>query len=393
MVDNNLNVRIPVGVRDILPDEAKRKRDVENTFANIVRGWGYDEVVTPTYEYYDTLITGQSQKQEEAMLKFLDRKGRIMALRSDMTTPIARLVATKMADIPLPLKLFYLANVFGYEDPQAGRQREFYQAGIELIGSSSADADGEVIAIAVETLKSAGLDNFQINLGQIEVFNGLMEELKLPENKNRNIRAAISNKDFVHLEEMLEETALPKNGRERVLKLLGLRGGKEIINEARDLTDSPRANMALQNLNEVFEVLETYGVSDKVSIDLGLLRGFDYYTGIVFEGYTPAIGFPICGGGRYDRLIGQFGYPCDATGFALGIERLLIALEKEKSFEADILDYYIQYNPEKRAEAFAKAKDLRGQGFRVETELQSMDSQQREIYLNTKKFNNIIKID
>ncbi|NPV26148.1 MAG: ATP phosphoribosyltransferase regulatory subunit [Firmicutes bacterium] len=325
---NKLMWPIPTGLKDLLPEEAKRKRTLEANLAALFERWGYEEVITPTFEYYETLAMDLGSEAEDELFKFFDREGRLVALRPDMTTPIARLVATRLRNSPMPLRLYYLANVFRYEAPQAGRQREFYQAGVEFIGEPDARADAEVIALAVEALESSGLRDFQISLGQIEVFNGLMEETGLSPEQKKKVKETIARRNLVGLEQLLIEYRVATRQSESILRLPHLHGGTEVFTQARNLTTNVRAQAALDNLERVFELLDGYGQTKRVCVDLGVLRGFDYYTGVVFEGYTADLGFPLCGGGRYDRLLGKFGFDCPATGFALGLERLILSLIK-----------------------------------------------------------------
>lgn len=320
---------IPAGTRDLLPGEARRRRALENQMVTVFERWGYQEVATPTLEYFDTLAIDLGEEVGEELYRLLDRDGRLLVLRPDMTTPIARLVATRLRNQPLPLRLFYLANVFRYESPQAGRLREFGQAGVELIGSSGPEADAELIALAVEALRTAGLQEFQISLGEVQVINGLMEETNLPESVIRSLKRALTQKDLVGLEDRLLEHQVPLQKREMVLGISNFHGGLEVIQESRKLTSNQRTIQALDYLEQVWSSLIKLGVDSFVRLDLGVLRGFEYYTGIVFEGYSSDLGFPLCGGGRYDNLLSKFGYPCPATGFAVGIERLLLALDNQ----------------------------------------------------------------
>lgn len=353
----------------MLPAEAWRKRRLEQELARVFYQWGYQEVVTPTFEYYQALAAGDNGNQEESLFKFLDRQGQILALRSELTTPIARLAATRLKDARLPLRLFYLANVFNYAEPQVGRQREFFQAGVEFVGPSNGEADGEVVALAVEVLKTAGLRNFQIHLGQMAVFNGVMAEIGLDEEGQTRFKNTLGNKDFVGVEEVLAAAGAAPGKRARIMELLSLRGGVEVLERAAVLLAGSPALAGLDNLREVFTVLEHYGVADYVVVDFSILRGFDYYTGVIFEGYAQHLGFPICGGGRYDKLLGRFGHPCPATGFAVGLERMLLALERQGDplTEPPAPDVLIIYRKAQRSEAIKQALELRSQGLAVET--------------------------
>lgn len=370
MTKDQLKLQIPVGVRDLLPSEALRKRSLENSFEKIFRTWGYNEVITPTFEFYDALSIGRGAEEDAQLYKFIDRQGHILTLRPDMTTPIARLASSKMRDWARPMRFFYMANVFSYEDPQAGRQREFYQSGIELIGEGSPYADAEVIAIAVELLKQSGLRNFQVSIGHVDILYGMMEELGLPEDQVGRVKAAISNRNYVGLQELLDEFNVPESDKERFMRIITTHGEKDIIQEARKLARNEKTLGALDILDKVYEALEAYEITANVELNFSILRGLDYYTGIVFEGFSSYIGFPILGGGRYDNLMGQFGGTCPATGFALGLERLLLSLEREGSTPevAAEPDYVVLYREDQAAAAFKKARELREEGYVVVTQ-------------------------
>ncbi|WP_418791698.1 ATP phosphoribosyltransferase regulatory subunit [Phosphitispora sp. TUW77] len=375
MTNSHLRLQVPAGVRDLLPAEAQRKRTLENAFEKTFRVWGYREVVSPTFEYYDVLSTGRGADEDARLYKFIDRQGHILALRPDMTTPIGRLVSTRMRDEAFPLRLFYMANGFSFEDPQAGRQREFYQSGIELIGDASPFADAEAIAIAVEILKASGLKNFKISIGHVDILYGMMEELGLPEDQKGRIKTVLSNKNYVGLEELLDEFKISDCEKGKFMHVITTRGGGEATAEAGRFANNPKTTAALRALENVYDALRAYDVTPYVEIDLGVLRGLDYYTGIVFEGYSAYLGFPILGGGRYDNLLGRFGFECTATGFALGMERLLLSLEKEgnKISQAPDADYLIIYNPSQADTAFKKARELRELGQVVVTLRADMD--------------------
>ena len=395
MEDNNdLRLRVPIGVKDMLPEEAWRKRQLEQEFAQLFYRWGYQEVVTPTFEFYQALAAaGSNGEQEQNLFKFLDRQGHILALRPDMTTPIARLVATRMKDALAPQRLFYLSNVFSYAEPQVGRQREFFQAGVEFIGSASGDADGEVVALAIEVLKAAGLKNFQLHLGQMAVFKGIMEEIGLEEQQQRRFKSTLANKDFVSMEEMLVASGADVAVKERVRELLALRGGREVLERAGELIADNPAKKGLDNLKEIYAVLENYGVAQYVVIDFSVLRGFEYYTGLIFEGYAQHLGFPICGGGRYDKLLGQWGHPSPATGFAVGLERIMLALERQgDALSVPAPDILLVYPKEKRREAIQLAQKYRQEGLAVETELLESDVEKVRSYAGERGISRIVEL-
>ena len=361
--------QVPPGVRDLLPVEAGAKREIEKKFAELVHSWGYLEVSTPLYEYYENSLVKESS-QEAKIFKFLDRNGHLLALRPDMTLPIARLAATRLKDTPLPLRLFYTGHAFIYESPQAGRQREFYQAGVEILGDNSADADAETVILAVKAIMAAGIKEFQISLGHVGIFHGLAADLGLPTEQVEELKTAIGNKDFVLLRELLSRFNITPTDQSRMLKVLNLRGGAKVLTEARQLAGSGQAQSALNNLEEIFTVLKAYEVDSHVTLDFGLLRKLDYYTGLVFEGYTGSLGFPLCGGGRYNNLAGQFGRDLPATGFALGVDKVMLVLERQGDLNREVrCDYLIRYARENRAEAAKQASQLRAAGYIVTAEV------------------------
>jgi len=323
---NGCSFQVPAGVRDLLPAEATARRQLEQDLLTFFQSWGYEEILTPTFEFIETFKTSFQGGEEDTLYKFIDRQGRVLALRPEMTAPIARLVATKLRCQQLPLRFCYSASVFRYEEPQANRQREFNQTGVELIGARGVAADVEIIALAVEALLQAGLKDFRLGLGQVAVTKGVLQDLGLPAAAVAKIKAALANKDLVTLEQLYEEYNLTGTRRRHLQLLAGLHGGTEALEEAKGYFSRTGAAAFLNDLAGIWQALQAYGLEKWLFIDLGILRDFDYYTGIVFEGYVPGLGVPVCGGGRYDGLLDQFGYPCPATGFALGLERVLTAL-------------------------------------------------------------------
>lgn len=367
MTNNVFVPKIPYGTRDFLPREANRKRNIEAALAKLFASWGYDEVVTPTIEYLETLSVGNSVELQNNMFKFFDKNNRILALRPDMTTPIARVAATRLRESVPPLKLFYLTNIFRYEEAQAGRQCEFYQAGVELLGASQPSADAEVIAMAVESMIESGLNNFQISLGQVAFINGIMDECELSHELRQSVKNALVTRDLVGLGEMLESSSLSSASQKLLKQVPVLHGRQEMLRQAYNMVTTEVSRKALDNLREIYSILTSYGVEKYVYFDLGIIRDFDYYTGMVFEGYTPGLGFPLCGGGRYDKMVSSFGVDCPATGFALGIERILLAIDRQGiALSPDPKDIYIGWSEGRLPEAIAEAKRQRMAGRTVE---------------------------
>lgn len=393
MSKNEFVLQIPYGTRDFLPKEAACKREIEDSLADVFSKWSYDEVVTPTIEYLDTLTIGNGSEVEPHMFKFFDKNNRTLALRHEMTTPIARVAASRLSEMEFPLKLSYITNVYRYEQAQTGRQCEFYQAGVELMGVPTANADAEVIALAIESLRQAGLDNFQISLGQVEFINGVMAQFKLTQEQQQEIKHAMVTRDLVGLGVMLDESGLSKSAKDMLKKIPLLHGKSDMLKNAYHMVCNEQSKRALDNLTEIYHLLEGYGVAEYVNFDLGVIRDFDYYTGMVFEAYTPGLGFPLCGGGRYDNMLSDFGAACPATGFALGIERIMLALERQGlAVSVRNKDVYIGWNEGKVIEAIAKAKQLRSEGKSVELGLEAQTKQAAEAYQMAKKYNQLVYI-
>ena len=363
MSDKDLVLEIPYGTRDFLPQEAAAKRAIEERIAAAFKSWGYDEVVTPTIEFLDTLTMGNGSNLEPQMFKLFDKENRTMALRHEMTTPIARVVASRMAEELLPYKLSYISSVFRYEKTQTGRQCEFHQAGVELIGSSKATADAEVIALAISIMKEAGLKDFQVCLGQVEFINGLMQQCCILPKQQEQIKKAIEERNLVALNDIVDATELPEAAKAMVKQLPLLHGGRNVLDKAYNMAMNEQSRRALDNLAEIYDLLKAYDVADYITFDLGVIRDFSYYTGMVFEAYTPGLGYPLCGGGRYDHMLTDFGRCLPATGFAVGIERILLSLERQGlAMPAAAKDVYVAYAPGKQHEAIAQVQQLRSQG-------------------------------
>jgi ATP phosphoribosyltransferase regulatory subunit len=358
---------IPKGVRVYLPPQAALKREIESKLLSVFQRWGFQEIVTPSFEYYDVLAGAMGEEFRDRTFKLTEQAtGRLLVLRSDITPQIARVAASILKDYPKPLRFCYNSNVFRYVEPQVGRHREVYQAGVELIGLELPEADVEMIAIAVECLREVGLTDFKIAVSQVEFLRGLLKHLQLPDEAERQVQVALHRKDSSALDLLMEECRLPASARHMLLALPNLFGGKEVFTSAAALVNNQRSERALANLQSVYEMLQVYGLEAFILLDLSEIRGFDYYSGIVFEGFTTNLGYEICGGGRYDHLIGRFGEECPSTGFAIDIEKLQMALERQGRLPAARqVDFLIMdFKPDKR-EALRIAKELRQHGYRV----------------------------
>ena len=321
---------IPPGTRDILPDEMRELRRLHGALMEVFESRGYGEVATPAIEYDEVLARGDSRTAGSAY-RFFDERGELLALRSDMTVPIARLVATRYAGAELPLRLCYLANAFRAVRPQRGQMREFAQAGVELIGAPAPQGTAEVVEVLEAALDAAGLDRAVIGLGDADLFRQLLTELGVEGEARESVLGRLATHDLVGLE--AELSALEGVSEEQCstcVALSQLRGGREVLEEAQALGGAA-VERATARIGETFEGLEAAGAADRVQIDLGLLRDLGYYSGAILEVYDPALGYVLGGGGRYDGLLRRFGVDLPAAGFALYLERVHVAQLEEES--------------------------------------------------------------
>lgn len=329
-MEKNLDQRpsIPEGLRDILPAEAKERRRLETRLRDRFEERGYGEVICPTFEFYDLLSVEAGPAVKRDMVRFMGSDGRLLALRPEMTTTIARVVAQRLDTAAGPHRLYYVANVFREEFSKQGRVREFRQAGIELIGLDGVEADIEAVAIFIEALSDTGLSDFQVGLGQIGFLEGAIASLDIAETDRDRLRSALAERSQVAYEKAVTDLGLAGETARRLLAIPTLRGGAEVLEASRDLAVGPQSLVALERLKAVFGGLTAAGLADNVVLDFGIWRGFDYYTGLIFEAYAPGVGLPVGAGGRYDKLLAEFGRPAPAAGFALGLDRLQLALAK-----------------------------------------------------------------
>lgn len=324
--------QLPHGVADYYFEDAARKTRLETRLRETFSRTNYTEVIPPTFEYYEALAAEASPQVREEIYRFPDRDGRMLALRADPTIPIARLISTKLYDHPLPLRFFYIANVFRHEEPKASRRREFTQAGVELVGVGTPQADAEIIALTVNALRAVGLQEFRVRLGAMDILNALLQPLGLNETQLELIKNALERKNERALNDLLREAPMTAETRRALNALPTLAGGAEILDRAQaELAINERARLAIARLTNIWNYLVALGVSDAITLDLGMVRGMAYYTGIVFEGFVRGIGFSILSGGRYDNLLAHFGNAMPACGFAVGVERVLAALALQES--------------------------------------------------------------
>jgi ATP phosphoribosyltransferase regulatory subunit len=316
---------IPPGTRDVLPEEMRELRAIGDRMRKSFEDAGYGEIHTPALEYEEVLRLGDASAAG-ARYRTFDEQGDVLALRSDMTIPIARVVATRYGGTEPPLRFCYFSRAWRATERGVGEPREFLQAGIELIGVTGAEGDAEVVALTVEALDAAGLRRHRIGVGDGSLYRGLLQALDVPAERHLPLLECLSRRDLVGLDMRVSELGMSETERRVLVRLPELRGGRDVLERA----DGPVAG-AVEGLRALHELLEERGVAGRVIFDLGLVRELGYYTGAVFEVYDPAVGFALGGGGRYDDLIGRFGRDLPACGVALDVQRVHLAQAAEEA--------------------------------------------------------------
>jgi ATP phosphoribosyltransferase regulatory subunit len=348
-----------------MPDAAAKIGYIEGHIRRVFELWGFRRVITPKLEYEEVLAIGMGEGLKGKTYRFDDRQsGRLLAFPPDITPQIARIVATRLTGCPLPHRISYSGRVLRQTEIQAGRSREIFQSGVELIGLDSPEADAEMVAMAVEALQGLGIDDFKIDLGQVEFCRGIMAASGLKGQALLELQQAVARKDSSAVAKLLSEQNVPASSHAEISALPRLFGGREVVDEARKVVTNPRSCAALDNLCQVLDILEIHGVNDRLTIDLGETRGLDYHTGVTFEGFVCGLGESVCSGGRYDNLTGRYGFPAPATGFTFNVLSLLQALQKSPELEASTARDFLLFNSqEDRREVLQVAHLLREQGY------------------------------
>lgn len=360
-------VHTPEGVRDIYGEEYARKLWVEKALHEPLRLYGYEDIQTPTFEFFDVFSKEIGTTPSKELYKFFDKEGDTLVLRPDFTPSIARCSAKYFVEQKECCRLCYLGNTFTNTSNLQGKLKEVTQIGAELIGAAGVEADAEMISLVVESLKSAGLLEFQVSVGEVEYFKGICEAAGIGEDVEQELRELISNKNYFGAEALLHEKKVPAEYAEVLLKITDLFGSVELLREAKTLAKNERSFQAAQRLEQLYEVLKIYGVEEYVSFDLGMLSKYNYYTGVIFKAYTYGAGDAIVKGGRYDMLLKYFGKSAPAIGFAIVVDDLLWALSRQH--------IYIPLEQEKSVltcdaktleETLKQARRLRAEGKAVE---------------------------
>ncbi len=334
-----ISIGTPAGTCDRLFAECGAYRTVQKAVTRLFRSRGYAELMTPEVEFYDLFAASGHPLAQQSMLKLIDRSSRILVMRPDNTTPIARVAATKLKAMPLPQRLYYNQTVFRSDDAHTGARGEIPQCGVELIGAPGVRADLEVIAMAVQAVEATGLTEFQIELGHAGYFQALLRGIGADEAAREQLRQAVENRNFAWFSDLLAPYCSQPTGA-ALNRLSRMFGGPEVLDQARALSDDPEAVAALDYLGALYEELSLAGLSGHIRFDLSLVQGIDYYTGVVFRGYAQGAGKTVVSGGRYDGLIARFGVDLPATGFAVDVEALASCLPQRELDPPETVVWY-----------------------------------------------------
>lgn len=357
----------PEGVRDIYNGECRRKNKVQDALHSVLQSYGYDDIQTPTFEFFDVFSREIGTVPSKELYKFFDREGHTLALRPDITPSIARAVAKYFTEEDMPVRLCYVANTFINHSDFQGRLKENTQLGAEMIGDGSVEADAEMIALVAESLLKIGLTEFQVGIGHVDFFKSLLRESRLTEDLELELREFISNKNIYGVRELLEPLPIAVGLKEAFAAIPKLFGSVDILEKADACAVTEDAKRALERLKRIYELLACYGYEKYITFDLGVVSKYKYYTGIIFQAYTYGTGDAVAKGGRYDTLMDHFGKPAPATGFAFVVDRLLSALARQKIIpDTKVQKALIVYRASQAEKAVEKAMELRRQGIAAE---------------------------
>lgn len=386
MIINKLHT--PEGVKDYLPLELKLKKTIECNIANVFKNYGYLPITSPTFEYND-VFCGMGGVKDNRVFKFLDRDGALLVLRPDMTPAIARIAATAYNKKQLPLKFYYIENMFRTNENYQGKLREFTQAGIEFLGVNSIEADAEVVSAAINALLEVGVKDFKIDLGHALFLKGVIEESGSNEELAGDIQGNIIKKNYVAVNELAEN--IENDNIKYILKELPLLiGDLSVIDKVKNKVTNQKSLESLNYLTELYSILKEMGFEKYVSFDLGVIGSMDYYTGLIFRGYAKGSGASILDGGRYDNMVEKFGLAMPAVGFALKVNELI------KTVSTDIFDnigYLVTFNNDNRTKAFKLADKLRKNNILAECSYFGKDRSINKEYAVNKNINCILEVE
>lgn len=367
----------PEGVRDVYGKEFKQKLALKNVLLEKFHLYGYDDILTPTFEYFDVFSSNIGTIPSKDLYKFFDNEGNTLVLRPDFTPSIARCVAKYHMGETLPIRLCYEGNTFANVSDLQGRLKESTQIGVELINDASVNADAEMIALMIESLRCLGLNEFQITVGNVEYFKGLCEELGIDSETEMDLREFISNKNYFGAEAILDSADICESSKDKLLKVTELFGQSDVLEKAKSLVSNKRSIDAVLRLAEIEEILKSQNLDEYITFDLGMLSKYNYYTGVIFRAYTYGVGDAIMKGGRYDKLLSEFGNAAPATGFAIVLDDLYLTLNR-----LSLLDYkedkkvLLLFDKDKRKDAYETAQKLRKEG--IKTVLMQLNDSNRD---------------
>ncbi|HJB46940.1 MAG TPA: ATP phosphoribosyltransferase regulatory subunit [Candidatus Mediterraneibacter surreyensis] len=369
----------PEGVRDIYNKECETKLALQKKLSTVLHLYGYQDIQTPTFEYYDVFREEIGSTSTQELYKFFDREGNILALRPDITPSVARAAATLFENEDFPIRLCYAGNTFINHSSYQGRLKENTQLGAELIGLDSIEADAEMIAMVVDGLKKVGLKEFQVSIGHVDFIRGLMSGAELGEEESNEVRALITNRNYFGVEELLDSRNVKETIRKAFHMLPELVGGAEVLDLALKAAPNLNARLGVTRLQQIYRLLKLYGAEDHVTFDLSMSGNYGYYTGVIFRAYTYGTGDAIVRGGRYDHLLEKFGKNTPSIGFAIIVDELMSALNRQKITVDTVHKNLIVYTEQTEEHAVSLACSFRGKGRNIEL-IKREPEEERDIY-------------
>lgn len=352
----------PEGVRDIYGEDCEKRAKVQQDIHAIMKLYGFKDIQTPTFEFFDIFNRERGTVKSADMFKFFDQYNNTLVLRPDITPSIARCVAKYYEKEEMQIRLCYTGSTFTRLSGYQGKLSEVTQLGAEMMNDDSSDADGEMIALTIECLQKSGLQEFKVDIGHADIFRGLIEETDLTEEEIEQLKIFLKNKNIFAVEDMLEHRSMPAECKNLLIKMPDLFGGIETVTYVKELTTNKRAQKALDRLKKIYEILSSSGLEEHITFDLGMLSHYEYYTGVIFKAYTYGTGDAIVTGGRYDNLVEQFGKKTPAIGFAFMLDQLMGALySQEIGIDINEKDVLILYRSANRKKALEQAQSLRSQ--------------------------------
>ncbi|MBM6853828.1 ATP phosphoribosyltransferase regulatory subunit [Mediterraneibacter glycyrrhizinilyticus] len=381
----------PEGVRDIYNRECETKLTLQKKLETVLHLYGYQDIQTPTFEYDDVFRKEIGSTSTKELYRFFDREGNILALRPDITPSVARAAATLFEGEELPIRLCYVGNTFINHSSYQGRLKENTQMGAELIGLDSVEADAEMLAMVVDGMKKTGLTEFQVNIGHVDFIQSLLEATGLEEEEKDEIRELIANRNYFGVEEILDNRSVRGSVKEAFRILPELVGGQEILERAARIAPTVNARLALTRLQQIYRLLMIYKAEEHITFDLSMSGSYGYYTGIIFRAYTYGTGDAVVRGGRYDHLLGKFGKNTPSIGFAIIVDELMSALNRQKIAVETSHRNLLVYTEETQRWAIFLARDFREKGKNIEM-LKREQEDRREKYEKYGKRSGIISM-